>query len=158
MSTPWLTPICHITAISIGVPIQKLTKHLEDHRKNNQIELDRRKTELNGIITKTVEAVPKVHVNADALKHEGDAAQPIFTEVSESYVQQMIQEMVKTDLELAETEAALKVLEEKKAAKQANEQANEEAPVEDDEQLEILIREEFGKDPEVVHSGKQSLK
>jgi polysaccharide biosynthesis transport protein len=127
----------------------KLTTKLEEHQKTLQSELAKKRDKLKAIITKTPEAAPKVHVNADALKHEGDAVQPIFRDVDESHVQQMVQEMVKTNLELAEAEAALKVSEEKQAANQANEQANEQASVEDDEQLEILIREEFGKDPEV---------
>ena len=66
-----------------------------------------------------------------------------------SQVQGMADEMVKTDLELAEAEAALKILEEK-AANQANEQENAQALNQIDEELEPLIVEEFRKDPEVI--------
>ena len=127
----------------------KLTNNLIDHQKTVQTELENKRKKLKGIITKTPEAAPKVQVNVDALKHEGDAAQPIFKDLTESHVQQMVQEMVKTDLELAEAEAALKVSEEKKAANQANQQANEQSSAQEDEELEILIREEISKDPEV---------
>ena len=125
------------------------TKNMEEHLKTIQAEVANKRGKLKAFYARTREAVPKARVNVDALKGDGDTTQPIFTETTGNHVEQMAQQMVKTDIDLTEVEAALKVLKDKDDVDQANEQANEQASEQDKEELQMLILDEFRKDPEV---------
>jgi polysaccharide biosynthesis transport protein len=126
---------------ALRADLNKHLKFIEDELKNKQ-------TELHAYYAKgTVEA--KATLNVDALKHEGDEMRPTFSTLTDNHIQRLVDEMVKTDLELAEAEAALKVLEER-AANQADGQVDAQLTNQVDQQLESQIADEFQKDPEVV--------
>jgi len=84
-------------------------------------------------------------------KKDGDSTQPTFVSYTQEQVGRMIEEIVKTDLELITARAALDV----RSANRPNEEENAQQSQQDDEQFEARIREEFQKDPDVIaHIGE----
>ncbi len=118
----------------------KMTKHLEDHRKNNQNELEKRKHELNGIITETVEAVPKVHVNVDAHGKEFDPSQPTFSTITQEQYNTLAASLIQCDLEYLDAVARLEAV---KFGRTRNQDEIE-------RQLEARIVEEFRDELDVT--------
>jgi len=82
-------------------------------------------------------------------KNDGDSTQPTFVSYTQEHVQSMMDQMVKTDLELIEARAAHDVRS-KQAASRASEEGNAQQSPQADNTLEDRIREEFKKDPAVV--------
>ena len=126
-----------------------LRKNLKERLERIQHDRETKRHELKGYYVDGAAEAQKIPLNRDAFKREGDAAQPIFNDLTEPQFQKMADEMVKTDLELADARATLKALEEK-AANQANMQENAQAAEQNNPELDTAIYEEFGKDPEVV--------
>jgi polysaccharide biosynthesis transport protein len=124
---------------------EELTKHL----KFIDDDLKKKQAELHAYLAKGTVEAPKATLNADALKHDGDGTEPMFNTATDKEIQRVVDEIVKTGLELAEFEASLKVLEDK-AANLADGQVDPQLANQVDEQLEDQIRDEFQKDPEVA--------
>jgi capsular exopolysaccharide synthesis family protein len=125
-----------------------LSKDLKEQLEKIKTEIETKKGELHNLYVKGTVDPPKPKINPNALK-EGDPAQPTLETLTEVLVQRMAAEIVETDLERAQTLAALRVLEEK-AANQANGQDNTPELEQGDSQLEKRILDEFQKDPEVI--------
>ena len=76
-------------------------------------------------------------------KNDADSTQPTFKTLSETQIEQMIAEMVQTDLELFDAQSLLEV----KLADGRRQNAKQSSA--DDAELQARIKEEFNKDPDV---------
>jgi capsular exopolysaccharide synthesis family protein len=113
-----------------------------------QNEVKERQDELRGIYAKgTVDPV-KRNVSLNSSKNDDDATKPTFTSVTMDEGQMVVQEMMKTDLELVEAEANLKVA--RDAMNRANDEDKGQRQSRQSDEQERLIQEEFKKDPEVI--------
>jgi polysaccharide biosynthesis transport protein len=146
----------------VGAVIQAYKTHYTDNSRianrnltaNMTEELVKLKDQINDktaalkkLVTEGRVAAPRP---ADRLSanHDGNTDQPTFNKVSENHIQNMMAEMVRTDLEIIEAQSVLDVAEE---AYRTRQEESQQQPVRQiDTQKLATIREVFKKDAEVL--------
>ena len=123
---------------------QEQTDLLTQQLKKLEHDIDEKKGLLKDLVTKGKVAVlkPEEYISS---KSDADGSQPTLKKVTENQLQQMISEMVRTDLELFEVQSKLEV---RLGGADANGTDGDKANI-DEEQLQERIQAEFSKDPEV---------
>jgi succinoglycan biosynthesis transport protein ExoP len=121
-----------------------LTESLKQQIVKLGAEIDGKKSLLKELVRKGKVAVVKPEEMLNT-KNEGDSSQATFKRLSEGQIQQLISQMVTTDLELFEAQSRLSV---KVAANQPGTAENDERG-EDAPDLEARIAAEFHEDPDV---------
>jgi len=95
-----------------------LTSDLKGHLKLLEAEITANKEKLKALYLRSTVNVSKPNLTP---KNDGDSTQPTFVSYTEEHVQRIIEQMVKTELELIEARATLEVT-------QASNRANDESP------------------------------
>jgi capsular exopolysaccharide synthesis family protein len=111
-------------------------------------EIKQKTVELGALYKKGTVEAPKTTLTVSASKNDSDTTQPTFSTVTEEHVQRLVDQIVKTDLELIEAQATLDARQSASLASQ-EENAQQSQPA-SDANLEDHIAEEFRKDPAVV--------
>jgi len=127
-------------------------KGLKD-KLNTQLEklgndLRAKRNELQALHQKGTVDVAKPKLNLSASKSDEDPPQPTFSSLTAERVQTMVDQMVRTDLELVSAQTALDVRQ--RAADRANGAEDAQQSQQDADNLQTQIAEEFHKDPAVV--------
>ena len=84
---------------------------LQEQLKKLESEIKAKKAELKPFYAKGTVDPPKPALNPGAPKNEFDPIQPTFSTLTEEHVQTIINELIKTDLELIKTQSTLGVME-----------------------------------------------
>jgi polysaccharide biosynthesis transport protein len=108
-------------------------------------QIDAKKEQLRKLVKNATIAVLKPQDMLNT-KTDADSTQPTFRTLSESHVEQMMAEMLRTELELLEAQS---MLDTKIAANQPNQLETEQQPQVDEKELSARIEEQFHKDPDV---------
>jgi polysaccharide biosynthesis transport protein len=127
---------------------QSLTVSLNEQIKKLGDQIELKRSALKDLYRRGKVAVlkPEDRLNVRAT-NDGSAIQPTFNTLSEDHVQKMMAEMVQTDLTLIEAQSMLDV---KRDGYKARLEENQQPRQQVDPQQLARIREEFGKDAEVV--------
>jgi uncharacterized protein involved in exopolysaccharide biosynthesis len=123
---------------------RELTENLSLQLGKIKTEIEANKNKLRDLVKKNEKIA--VRTGEDMLNKGTDPSQQTFKTLSESHIEQMITEMLRTDLEFFEAQSMLDI---KLAALQANQREDEQPPQVDDKELKARIEEEFNKDPDV---------
>ena len=127
---------------------KNLTESLDQQAKKLADQIEVKRSALKDLYRRGKVAVlkPEDRLNVHA-NNDGSAIQPTFNTLSEDHVQKMMAGMVQTDLALIEAQSMLDV---KRDAYKARQEENQQPRQQVDAQQLARIREEFGKDAEVV--------
>jgi capsular exopolysaccharide synthesis family protein len=113
-----------------------------------QREVNDRRAELKGLVTKGTVDPAKPNFSLNTTRTDGDATEPTPNSVTMEQSQIIAGEMMKTHLDLIEAEAQLKVAED--AVNRANEEDEGQQRSRQNDEHERRIQDEFQKDPEVI--------
>jgi polysaccharide biosynthesis transport protein len=131
----------------------KLRVSLASQREKIQNEIKIKRATLNSLTRKGTVDIAKPILNAKATKDDGDPnLEPTFSSVTRGERQKLVDEMMKTDLELFRVESDL-------AALEMGTRPDGKDPVleskQTHDQTEQRVREEFVRDPDIVALGEE---
>jgi uncharacterized protein involved in exopolysaccharide biosynthesis len=117
----------------------RLKANLDKQLQIFEQEIKLKTSELGALYKKGTFELGKPPLTVSASKNNSDMTQPTFSTVTEEHVQRLVDQMVKTDLELIEAQATL-----------AARQASNAQPLLPDATLEDRVMEEFRRGPEII--------